>query len=45
MTEGAVADWSGIFLRDEFGAASGASGLGYTAFAAMVAAGRLWATG
>jgi predicted MFS family arabinose efflux permease len=40
MTEGAVADWSGIFLRDEFERPSGASGLGYTAFAAMVAAGR-----
>jgi predicted MFS family arabinose efflux permease len=40
MTEGAVADWSSIFLRDEFGKQSGASGLGYTAFAAMVAAGR-----
>jgi predicted MFS family arabinose efflux permease len=40
MTEGAVADWSGIFLRDAFGSPSGASGLGYTAFAAMVAAGR-----
>ena len=40
MAEGAVADWSGIFLRDEFGRPSGASGLGYTAFAAMVAAGR-----
>ena len=40
MTEGAAADWSGIFLRDEFGSASGATGLGYAAFAAMVAAGR-----
>ena len=40
MTEGAVADWSAIFLRDTFGSPSGASGLGYTAFAAMVAAGR-----
>ena len=40
MTEGAVADWSGIFLRDEFGLPSGATGLGFTAFAAMVAAGR-----
>ena len=38
--EGAVADWSGIFLRDEFALASGATGLGYAAFAAMVAAGR-----
>jgi MFS family permease len=40
ISEGAAADWSGIFLRDEFGAKSGASGLGYAAFAAMVAAGR-----
>ena len=45
MTEGAVADWSGIFLRDEFGLASGATGLGYAAFAAMVAAGRFTGDG
>jgi MFS family permease len=38
--EGAVADWSGIFLRDEFASKSGATGLGYAAFAGMVAVGR-----
>jgi predicted MFS family arabinose efflux permease len=45
MAEGAVADWSGIFLRDAFGSPSGASGLGYTAFAAMVALGRFMGDG
>ncbi len=40
IVEGAVADWSGIFMRDEFQQPSGASGLGYAAFAAMVAVGR-----
>jgi predicted MFS family arabinose efflux permease len=40
IVEGAVADWSGVFMRDEFQLPSGASGLGYAAFAAMVAAGR-----
>ena len=40
MTEGAMADWSAIFLRDALGAESGAAGLGYSVFAAMVAAGR-----
>ena len=40
MTEGAMADWSAIFLRDALGAESGAVGLGYSVFAMMVAAGR-----
>lgn len=40
MTEGAMADWSAIFLRDALGAEAGTVGLGYSVFALMVAAGR-----
>lgn len=40
MTEGAMADWSAIFLRDALGAEGGVVGLGYSVFALMVAAGR-----
>lgn len=40
MTEGAMADWSAIFLRDALGAEGGLVGLGYSVFAFMVAAGR-----
>ncbi|MBU1334756.1 MAG: MFS transporter [Alphaproteobacteria bacterium] len=40
MTEGAMADWSAIFLRDALGAEGGVVGLGYAVFAFMVAAGR-----
>tara|TARA_R110002020_G_scaffold39797_7_gene117832 strand:- start:142 stop:1323 length:1182 start_codon:yes stop_codon:yes gene_type:complete len=40
MTEGAMADWSAIFLRDALGAQAGTVGLGYAVFAMMVAAGR-----
>ena len=40
MTEGAMADWSAIFLRDALGATGGTVGLGYSVFAFMVAAGR-----
>lgn len=40
MTEGAMADWSAIFLRDALNAEGGMVGLGYSIFAFMVAAGR-----
>lgn len=40
MTEGAMADWSAIFLRDALAAEGGLVGLGYSIFAFMVAAGR-----
>jgi MFS family permease len=40
MTEGAMADWSAIFLRDALSAEGGLVGLGYSFFAFMVAAGR-----
>lgn len=40
MTEGAIADWSAVYLREAFAVGPGYSGLGYAVFAAMVAAGR-----
>ena len=40
MTEGAVADWSAVFLRDVFQQTDAAAGFGYSAFAFMVAASR-----
>lgn len=40
MTEGAMADWSAIFLRDALSAEGGLVGLGYSLFAFMVATGR-----
>jgi MFS family permease len=39
MTEGAMADWSAVFLREVMGA-GGEAGIGYSVFAAFVAAGR-----
>lgn len=42
MTEGAVADWSAVFLRDVFDAGSVQAGIGYSVFAFMVAAGRFF---
>lgn len=41
MTEGAVADWSALVLRDVFGTGSGAAGLGYAVFAGFITLGRL----
>lgn len=41
MTEGAIADWSAIYLRDLFHLQSGVAGLGYVVFAGMITAGRL----
>ena len=40
LTEGAMADWSAIYLREHFSATAGAAGLGFTVFAALVALGR-----
>jgi MFS family permease len=40
LTEGAMADWSAIFMRDVLGAEGGASGLGYSVFAGALAGGR-----
>jgi MFS family permease len=41
LSEGAVADWAGVHLRDSLGAAYAVSGLGYNAFAICMAGGRL----
>lgn len=41
LTEGAVADWSAVFLRDVHGATGFFAGLGYSAFAAMMTLMRL----
>lgn len=40
MTEGAVADWSAVYLKDEFATAGTATGMGYVVFAMMVSLGR-----
>lgn len=40
LAEGAVADWSAVYLRDVLGASAAAGGLGYTAFSLTMAAGR-----
>lgn len=40
MTEGAVADWSAVYLREVFALTSASAGFGYSIFAFMVAAGR-----
>jgi predicted MFS family arabinose efflux permease len=41
VSEGAVADWSGIFLRAVRGLGEGVVGYGFTAFAAAMVTGRL----
>jgi MFS family permease len=40
LTEGAIADWSAVYLRDVFSGKGASLGFGYVAFAAMVASGR-----
>jgi hypothetical protein len=40
VTEGAMGDWSGIYLRDETGAARGVASLGFAGFSLGMAAGR-----
>jgi MFS family permease len=40
LSEGAVADWAGVHLRDDLGASYALSGLGYNAFAIFMAGGR-----
>ncbi|PZS32319.1 MAG: MFS transporter [Pseudonocardiales bacterium] len=41
MAEGAVADWSGVLLRDHLHVGGGQVGLGYAAFCVTMTAGRL----
>jgi MFS family permease len=40
MTEGAIADWSAVYLKDVQLAGGAATGLGYSVFACLVATGR-----
>lgn len=40
LAEGASADWSAVYLTDVFAATGGAAGLGYSAYALMMALGR-----
>ncbi|MCW2579359.1 MAG: major facilitator superfamily 1 [Blastococcus sp.] len=41
LAEGAVADWSAVYLRQELGAGVGTAGLAFTAFSLTMVAGRL----
>lgn len=40
MTEGAIADWSAVYLKEVLSAGGAATGLGYSVFACLVATGR-----
>lgn len=40
MTEGAVADWSAVYLKDVFNTTGMATGMGYVVFAMLVSVGR-----
>ena len=40
MTEGAIADWSAVYLKSSFETSGIVTGIGYTVFAGMVAGGR-----
>jgi Major Facilitator Superfamily len=41
ITEGAMADWGGLYLRQDLGATAGVAALAYACFAAGMAGGRL----
>jgi predicted MFS family arabinose efflux permease len=41
MTEGSIADWGGIFLRDQLGASLAVAPLGFAAFSVAMVLGRL----
>jgi len=41
LAEGAVSNWSAVYLRKGLGASAGVAGLGYAAFSAAMAVGRL----
>ncbi|KMW60709.1 Membrane protein mosC [Candidatus Rhodobacter oscarellae] len=45
MTEGAMADWSAVYLTDAFAASPGIAGASYTVFALFVATGRFQGDG
>jgi MFS family permease len=42
LIEGACADWSAVYLRDDLGAAAGIAALGFTAFGVTMTAGRFF---
>ncbi len=42
LAEGAVSNWSAVYLRKGLGASAGVAGLGYAAFSAAMAIGRLY---
>jgi len=42
LGEGAVSNWSAVYLRKALGATAGVAGLGYAAFSAAMALGRLY---
>jgi MFS family permease len=41
LVEGAVTDWSALYMRSEVGAPSGAAAIGFSSYAFMMIAGRL----
>lgn len=41
LVEGASADWSAVYLKDELGASAGTAALGFTAFSVTMTVGRL----
>jgi MFS family permease len=41
LVEGASADWSGVYLKDELGTSPGIAALGFTAFSVTMTVGRL----
>ena len=41
MTEGAIADWSGIYLRHDAGASTAVAAMGFTFFSLGMAVARL----
>lgn len=42
MSEGSIADWSGVYLKDHFGVSDGFAPLALTAFSVMMLIARLW---
>jgi MFS family permease len=42
LSEGAIADWTGVYLKQTLGAGAGLAPIGYAAFSAAMAIFRLW---
>jgi MFS family permease len=45
MCEGAIADWSAVYLRESLGTAPGVAAIGYAVFSLLMAAGRMTGDG